>query len=119
MTSNTIYKKVYNYIFLHSILLLYSLGSIFSKLASKQVFATFKFWRYYSIVIVILFIYAILWQQILKKFSVSTAFANKSIVVVWGMIFGSLIFGEKITINMIIGSLIIFVGIYLVVSEDG
>lgn len=119
MQKNKICNKIYNYILLHSILMLYAFGSIFSKLASKQDFATFKFLGYYSIVIGILFIYAILWQQILKRFSVSTAFANKSIVVVWGMIFGSLIFGEQITINMIIGSLIIFVGIYLVVSEDG
>lgn len=119
MISNTIYKKFYNYIFLHVILLLYALGSIFSKLASMQEFGTLKFLGYYSVVIGILIIYAVLWQQILKRFSVSTAFANKSIVVVWGMIFGNFIFGEQITINMIIGSFIIFIGIYLVVSEDG
>ncbi len=107
------------FLLLHAILCVYSIGAVFSKLASTKEFLSLKFIILYGAVITILFIYAILWQQILKRMSVTTAFANKSVVVVWGMIWGKLIFGEKITINMILGAMIIFAGVYLVVSEDG
>ena len=107
------------FVLLHAILCFYSIGAVFSKLASTKEFLSLKFIVLYVVVIAVLFIYAILWQQILKRMSVTTAFANKSVVVVWGMIWGKLIFGEKITINMILGAMIIFAGVYLVVSEDG
>jgi drug/metabolite transporter (DMT)-like permease len=38
--------------------------------------------------------------------------------VIWGMIWGAVIFGEKITWNMILGAVIIMVGVYLMVCED-
>lgn len=112
----TISKK--NLLFLHIILLLYSTGSIFSKIASGQEFLSFKFIIYYGAVLFILFLYAICWQQVLKKISLTTAFVNKAITIVWGMIFGKIIFGEAITFLMIIGSVIIFIGIYLVVTSN-
>lgn len=113
------YNEKWNtFILLHLILVVYSVASVFSKFASKQSFLSLKFLILYGIVILILFIYAILWQQILKKMPVTTAFANKSVVVIWGMVWGNILFGEKITMNMIIGALIIFIGVYLVVSEN-
>lgn len=111
-------EKWNTFILLHVILCIYSVGSVFSKFASKQVFLSVKFLLFYGLVIFILFVYAILWQQVLKKISVTTAFANKSVVVIWGMIWGNILLGEKITINMIIGAVIIFGGVYLVVSEN-
>ena len=65
----------------------------------------------------ILGIYAIFWQQILKNFSLTTAFFNKAITIVWGMLLGLIFFKEKITINMIIGTIIVLIGIGLVVKD--
>ncbi len=118
MNSNLSLESFRTYTFLHVILFLYSFGSVFSKLASRLSFGTFEFFIYYGMVIFILGIYAILWQQILKKISITTAFANKAIVVIWGMFWGKIIFKEVISFNMIIGAIIIFVGILMVVSED-
>lgn len=111
-------SKIKNFIFLHIILIVYSLGSIISKLASEKNFLSFEFILYYGLVLIIMLLYAILWQQILKRMPLTTAFANKSVTVIWGMIWGALIFNEVIKINMIVGSLIIFLGVYLVVSDD-
>lgn len=111
--------KYKDYILLHIVLLLYSVCGIFSKLASDEKFLSLEFLFFYSIVIVILFVYAILWQQILKKMSLTTAYLNKSIVVIWGIVWGGIFFKEKITINMIIGAIIIMFGILIVVSDDG
>ena len=106
------------YLKLHSILLMYSLGTVCSKSVSRYPFLSKGFITFYVLVLCILFTYAIVWQQVIKEMSLTTVFANKSIVMVWGMLWGHFIFNEKITWNMIIGTIIVFLGIYLVVKEN-
>ena len=110
-------SKIKVYIVLHLLLFLYAAGGICSKLAAKEAFLSPKFIMYYMIVLANLAFYAIVWQQIIKRISLVSAFANKAITVVWGMMWGFLIFGESITITKIIGAVIIIVGIYFVVSD--
>lgn len=110
--------KIRNFALLHLLVFSYSLTGIFSKLASKCDFLSLKFILFYSVVLVILFIYAISWQQILKMMPLTTAFLNKAVVVIWGLIWGSIIFHEKVTWNMILGSVIIILGVFMVVSGD-
>ena len=111
-------KKIIPFIYLHILLFIYSLGAICSKLAGEQAFLSFKFILFYGLVLANLFLYAIIWQQILKKMSLVTAYANKAITVVWGMLWGILLFKEKITVWNIIGAIIIIIGIVLVVTDD-
>ena len=106
------------FVLLHAILLLYSFCSVFSKLASQQDFLSLPFILFYGLVIVVLGVYAILWQQVRKKMPLTTAFSNKAVVIVWGMLWGALFFGEQIKWYMIVGSIIIFAGVVLVVSDD-
>ena len=106
------------YAALHLLLFTYSLGAIFSKLASNKPFLSKGFALYYGIVLLLLFIYAIGWQQFLKRMPLSVAYANKSIVVIWGIIWGIALFGEKLTIGMIIGSVFVVGGIFLVVNDN-
>ena len=109
--------KMNKYILLHSTLFLYSFCSVFSKLAADNNMLSFKFILFYGISILILGIYAIVWQQILKKFTLTTAFLNKSVTIIWGMIWGVLFFGEQIKWNMILGATIVLLGISLVVKD--
>lgn len=111
-------KKIIPFIYLHILLFIYSLGAICSKLAGEQTFLSFKFILFYGLVLANLFLYAIIWQQILKKMSLVTAYANKAITVVWGMLWGILLFKEKITVWNIFGAIIIIIGIVLVVTDD-
>ena len=76
----------------------------------------FIFW--FGLVFVIMFGYAIIWQQILKRMPLTVAYANRPVTLIWGIIWGALIFGEKVTWNMIAGAAVIFAGIYLVTGED-
>lgn len=107
-----------NYLFLHASLLLYSIGGIFAKIASSKAFLSFDFILFYGLFLCVLFVYAILWQQILKRFPLTVAFANKAITILWGIIWGYLFFGETLRWGMLLGSIIIVSGIYLVVSDD-
>lgn len=103
---------------LHVSLLFSSLSGVCSKMAANQKLFSPAFFFYYGLVLFIMFGYAIAWQQILKRMPLTVAYANKPVSLIWGMFWGWLIFDEKINWKMLLGAAIIFVGIYLVVSED-
>ncbi len=110
--------KIKYFIFLHIILIISSITGIISKLASKQEFLSFKFIILYGSMIAILGIYAICWQQIIKRLPLTTAYTNKAVTVIWGIVFGKLFFNESITIKQIIGAVIIITGIVLFIKAD-
>ena len=112
-------KKAKAYLLLHGIILLYSLGGLCSKKASAQEFLSTEFCLFYFLLIVILGVYAVLWQQILKRLPLSTAFANKSATVIWGMLWGALLFDETITLKMIIGAAFVLTGIVFIAADEG
>lgn len=62
-------------------------------------------------------VYAVLWQQVLKKIPLSVASANKAITIIWGIVFGKIVFDEKIKWNMILGAFIILIGIFILLTE--
>lgn len=110
--------KKYRYLFiLHCFIALLSAGGIFSKLAAKEPVFSVDWIKYYSIVLLFLFVYAIAWQQIIKKLSIVTAYANKAVMIVWGLVWGYIVFDERITLTKIVGAVIVIVGVYLVVSD--
>jgi len=103
---------------LHLLLMIYSLSGVFTKTASGKQFLSFGFILCYGMTIVILGIYAIGWQQIIKRLPLTTAFANKAITVVWGIIWGLVFFKEKITPGKLIGAAIVIVGVVMYVKAD-
>ena len=111
-------SKLNSYILLHGLLIVYSFSSVLSKLAANEEFLSFKFCLCYGGIIILLGIYAILWQQIIKKLPLTSAFANKAITIIWGILWGMLFFNEKLTLGMIIGSLLIISGIVLYALSD-
>lgn len=111
-------KNIRFYIYLHIMIAMYTISGICSKKASECQFLDVKFLVYYAIIIAILGIYAISWQQIIKKIPLSVAYANKAVTIIWGMIWGMLIFHEKITIWKVFGSILVMAGILLFVTSD-
>lgn len=111
-------KRASTYILLHIIILLFSCAEVLSKYASMQKFLSLPFILLYGGVLLILFVYALLWQQILKKIPLITAYVNKAVAIIWGLIFGIILFGEKLTIGKIAGICIVIAGVLLVVMED-
>jgi len=88
------------------------------KAAASYPIFSFPFVGFSGLVFVVLALYALMWQQILKHFPLMTAYANKSIVLLWGMLWGKLAFHEQITWNMMLGAGIILIGIYLVHTDE-
>ena len=108
MRNDRISKKTIFFL-LHLSLLFSSLSGVCSKMASRyteNIFSVpFVFW--FGLVFVIMFGYALIWQQILKRMPLTVAYANRPVTLIWG-----------ITWNMIAGAVVIFAGIWLVTGEN-
>ena len=104
---------------LHMMLMIYSTTGICSKMAGKQPFLSIPFFLYYGMVILLLGLYAIGWQQVIKRIPLTMAFANKAVTVVWGIVWGVLVFHESLTPAKIIGAVIVIAGVVLFAVSDG
>lgn len=109
-------KKFKPYIILHLILMLYSISGICSKTASGKEFLSFEFCLFYGLVLFIMAVYALLWQQVLKRIPLNIAYANRAVTLVWGMVWGAVVFKEQITVSNIIGAVVVLAGVLLMVT---
>lgn len=104
---------------LHLLLMVYSTSGILSKLAAGVDFLSWEFVGLYAGVIALLGLYAIGWQQILKRMALTSAFSNKAVTIVWGIVWGALFFGESITLGKVVGAAFIIAGVILFAHADG
>lgn len=111
-------SKAVPYIELHILLLVYSLGGICSKFAGKEDFLSLRFVALYGLLLLDLAVYALVWQHILKKIPLTVAYCNKAVGIIWGMMWGVIVFGETLTLTNIIGAVVVLAGVVLMVSDD-
>ena len=109
-------SKIRSYILLHIIVLIYSMGSILTKKAALADFLSFRFIILYGLVLVCMGVYALVWQQVIKNLPLNVAFANKSVTIIWGMVWGYIFFHESITPKMVLGALIVIAGVIMVIT---
>ncbi len=98
---------------LHALLALFSTSGIFSKLAAGYPFLSLGFILCYGGMICVLGVYAIGWQQVIKRMPLTTAYANRAVTVVWGIVWGALLFGESVTWQKVLGALVVLAGVAL------
>lgn len=109
-------KKALPYLLLQLIVLFYSIVGICSKTAAGKEFLSPEWILLYGAIILILGIYALFWQQILKKIPLNIAYACKSVTVVWGILWGVLFFNETLSVKQIIGTAVVLGGVVLMVT---
>ena len=110
-------KQAKWFLLLHVILGVYAGSSVCSKLAARQPFLSVAFILLYGLMLAAL-VYAVGWQQVIKHLPLTTAYANKAVTVVWGILLGLAVFGEAVTLRQVIGAAIIICGIVLFVRAD-
>ena len=98
-----------NILQLQAVVIIYTISSVMAKAASFLLFFGLEF--------ILLGIYALLWQQMIKKFELSVAYANRAMAILWSMIWAVLFFHDRITIRNIVGVAIVLVGIVLVNTD--
>lgn len=93
---------------------IYSATGIFSKRASQFPPLSLSYIANFSGVLLLLGVYAVMWQIILKRFPLTVAFMWKSVGLIFGLFYSWLFFHEEITMNNIMGIAIIIVGLTVV-----
>ena len=91
-----------------------TLSGVCAKFAALQPFLSFKFFLYYGLEIVILGVYAIIWQQIIKRLNLAVAYSFKATALIWTLVWGIFIFNENINLTRILGVAIVIIGIIIV-----
>lgn len=106
------------FLILHLLIGVYSLGSVFSKLAANCKVGSPLFFCLYGGVIATLGIYAVGWQQVIKHIPLTTAYVTKAVTVIWGMLFGIVFFHETIAIHQLFALMLIIYGVFLFIRAD-
>ncbi len=91
--------------------MLYACVGICTKKAALQSPMSWWYWLWFAGAVAVIGIYAMLWQQVLKRIELGTAYMFKGTSLIFTMLIAALLFGEAITVPNIIGSVIIIVGI--------
>lgn len=105
-------------LFLQGVVAVYAAASAAAKFASGHAFGSSGFFLYYGAELVLLGAYALLWQQAVKRMSLTTAYANRSVAVFWGLLISAAVFGEQITLRNLLGVGVIFAGVLLVNTDQ-
>ena len=110
--------KVKTYAVIYLCYLLYSIALVVAKFAGEQhpIYSAQAI-GLYALAFVLFGCFALVWQQVLKRLPLTVAHANRAVTIVYGMIFGAVLFSETISLNMIVGALIIISGIVLMVKN--
>ncbi len=97
--------------------MLYASTSLFSKYAAQQEFLSFAYCIGLASAVGVMGLYAICWQQVLKRIELSTAYMFKGTSLIFVMLLAFVVFGEAITTMNILGACVIIVGIVLYAKE--
>lgn len=114
--------KMKKYLQLHLNILLFSLTGVFSKMASlcyvKDGLNSRLLYLFLFLMVLNCGLYALAWQQIIKKFSLSTAYAHRSVYLIWSQLWAVFVFHESLSVQNIIGMLIVLIGVLVVQKYD-
>ena len=99
---------VLKYIALVGTFFIYTTSGVFSKLASQREFLSPGYIAFLACTVGVLGIYAVLWQQIIKRMDVSLAYIFKGTGVVFGLLLAHFVFSEAITTTNMVGAAIIY-----------
>jgi drug/metabolite transporter (DMT)-like permease len=94
--------------------ILYTASGICSKMTSNYPAFSFMWLFWIGLEVAALGMYAIFWQQIIKRVDLSIAYANRAFAIFWSTLWAVILFKEKITPANAIGIIVIFLGILLV-----
>ena len=112
-------SKARAFLALQLLLLCYALSTVMQKLAAQQEFLSLRFLLCAAGMFLFLGVYALGWQQVLKRLPLTVAYAtSKAIVFVWMLLFGALLFHETVSVKQLLGCALAVAGVVLFVRAD-
>lgn len=101
---------------LQLVVLIYTSSTVISKIAAQSA-ESGKGWTFlllYGAEIGVLSIYALCWQQVIKRVELSVAYANRAMALLWSLLWAVLLFGEQITVKKLIGVGLVLAGTLII-----
>lgn len=103
-----------NIMLLQGIIMIYTISSVMAKFASLNKDVLIKVLFFLGLEFLILVVYAVLWQQMIKRLDLSVAYANRSMAILWSMIWAVIFFHDEITMRNILGVILVLIGTVIV-----
>ena len=103
-------------ILLQAIIIIYTISSIMAKFASGGETLE-KIVLFFGLDLLFLGIYAICWQQMIKIFPLSVAYANRAMALLWSAIWAKIIFGESISGRQMFAIGLVIIGTMIINTE--
>ena len=112
--------KIKNILILQLVIVIYTVSSIMAKMAAVSESVS-KMFLFFSLDLLFLGIYAICWQQMIKRFPLTVAYGNRAIALLWSAVWAKMIFGEEISLKQMLAIGIVMIGIVILNTqkEDG
>lgn len=106
-----------NVLVLQAVVIIYTLSSVVAKFATEKELFSISFFLFYGLEIAILGVYAILWQQMIKRFDLSIAYANRAMALLWSALWAVVLFHETLNEKQIIGIVLVIIGTVIVNTD--
>lgn len=103
-------------LFLTFAVAVYSFAGFFSKLASNYDFLSLPYLCCLGGVVIVLGLYAVLWQFALKRVPLNQAYLFRSLGLVFGLAIAFLVFHESISQQNLLGAGIVLCGLIILLS---
>ena len=110
--------RIKNIILLQLIVIIYTFNSVLAKFSSGSELMSFAFIGFYVGEVAILGVYAILWQQMIKRFDLGVAYANRAMALLWSAIWAVVIFHDELTVKNVIGIVLVIAGTVVVNMDN-
>ena len=101
-----------DFLILQAVVIVYTASSVLGKLAAVSAEGEngWGFLLLYGAEIGVLGIYAVLWQQVIRRVELSVAYANRAVALLWSLLWAVFLFGEKITPAQLLGISLVMIG---------
>lgn len=103
-------------ILLQAIIVIYTVSSVMAKFASAGETLE-RIILFFGLDLLFLAIYAVCWQQMIKIFPLSVAYANRAMALLWSAVWAKIIFGEQISTRQMLGIVLVIVGTMIINTE--
>ena len=101
---------------LQAIIVIYTISGIMAKFASAGETLE-RVILFFALDLMLLGVYAILWQQMIKIFDLSVAYANRAMALLWSAVWARIIFGEHVSIKQMCGIILVIIGTIIINTE--
>ena len=93
---------------------IYSINTIVAKFASGHPLMSLPFLLLLALEVLVMGVYALCWQQMIKRFPLGVAYANKAMGLLWSLLFGVLLFHEGVTVKKLAALALVIAGTILI-----